>query len=739
MIQDPRPLVLYPSIAARSHTPTPAAYHPHHVFATPTLPLPILRVSAIPKKNTPHTHTHKQTAQPPPVSLIGVAVQSLMTTKFRNRAGVLTKTRVVAPGGRVRFYHITSPKVWLNATVRHARKLTDLSKFLIFFVYDFFSNYCYVHGCVVFAIGFRRLFKMNTAQQYCLRWNNHRTNLLRVFDELLQNEAFTDVTIVCDGGNQIKCHKMVLAACSPYFQDLFTSIPCKHPIVVLKDVKYVEIKAILEYMYRGEVNVAQNQLAALLKVAEALKVKGLVEENRSKDLKEEVPMEEAPCPMPTSPCHAQNVVHSSSSNNSPPHSTNSSYKSPYGNVYPKNTSNERPNVNLPLWAVSGLPIAPPPPCDASPTGHPTGPSPPSVMNSYEVGNSEMYPHRRKKFSSMMLNKDTPILRTVLGQGQVDSSQPVSLVCHRPPRDDVSEPESYKNHMKNEPLEDAQSPYTDFQVVNEEDVKPKMAIPSSSPQSFSSDMRNVSSGIANYVPTQKPEWKRYKQYTRNDIMSAIDAVRNGMSALQAARKYGVPSRTLYDKVKKLGITTSRPFKRGANGSSSCFSYMIGGSAGSPYHMSENEEPPMNNNTALMEASNFLQHALDNRGDDALTAMAVAAAAHAAASQHSTSPSNHGHASSPSPSPTLLKYMHHQRMSPQSPSNASDNHMSETNGSSERDRDYDDDQVEDLSIGRKQEGVIMPPMNQISTIMKNDDVMLKEMKEDTRREMTAEERA
>jgi len=65
-----------------------------------------------------------------------------------------------------------------------------------------------------------------------------------------------------------------------------------------------------------------------------------------------------------------------------------------------------------------------------------------------------------------------------------------------------------------------------------------------------------------VPTQKPEWKRYKQYTRNDIMSAIDAVRNGMSALQAARKFGVPSRTLYDKVKKLGITTSRPFKRGS---------------------------------------------------------------------------------------------------------------------------------------------------------------------------------
>ena len=72
------------------------------------------------------------------------------------------------------------------------------------------------------------------------------------------------------------------------------------------------------------------------------------------------------------------------------------------------------------------------------------------------------------------------------------------------------------------------------------------------------------GLASYLQTQnqKPEWKRYKQYTRNDIMAAIEAVRGGMSALQAARKFGVPSRTLYDKVKKLGITTNRPYRKGS---------------------------------------------------------------------------------------------------------------------------------------------------------------------------------
>lgn len=290
-------------------------------------------------------------------------------------------------------------------------------------------------------------------------------------------------------------------------------------------------------------------------------------------------------------------------------------------------------------------------------------------------------------------------------------------------------------MRNEPSEDAQSPYTDFTHINDEEDKSKLAVPSSSPQSLSHEMRGVSSGIANYVPQQRPEWKRYKQYTRNDIMSAIEAVRNGMSALQAARKYKVPSRTLYDKVKKLGITTSRPFKRGSNGSSACFPY----STGSPYggHMSESDEGMMNNNSALLEASTFLQHALDSRGGDereALAAMAAAAAAHAAASGNSTSPNTYGRARSPSPSPTLIKYR--QSSLTPSPAPGSDHHHSETNGSSERDRDDDEDQVEDLSTKRKQETrVIMPPVNQM--IIKKEEMLIDSIKEEVRREVSLEE--
>ena len=70
---------------------------------------------------------------------------------------------------------------------------------------------------------------------------------------------------------------MVLSACSPYFQSMLYNTPDRHPIVFLRDVRFHEIKALLEFMYRGEVSVDQDNLSSLLKVAEGLKIKGLAE------------------------------------------------------------------------------------------------------------------------------------------------------------------------------------------------------------------------------------------------------------------------------------------------------------------------------------------------------------------------------------------------------------------------------------------------------------------------------
>lgn len=114
------------------------------------------------------------------------------------------------------------------------------------------------------------------AQQYCLRWNNHSDSIITEFETLLGQEDFVDVTLSCDKLS-LKAHKVVLSACSTYFSKLLKENPCQHPIIILRDVGYRELTAVIYFMYHGQVMVEQERIPQLLQTAKLLEVRGLCE------------------------------------------------------------------------------------------------------------------------------------------------------------------------------------------------------------------------------------------------------------------------------------------------------------------------------------------------------------------------------------------------------------------------------------------------------------------------------
>lgn len=58
---------------------------------------------------------------------------------------------------------------------------------------------------------------MEDDQQFCLRWNNHQSTLVQNFDTLLESGTLVDCTLAAEG-RYLKAHKVVLSACSPYFE-----------------------------------------------------------------------------------------------------------------------------------------------------------------------------------------------------------------------------------------------------------------------------------------------------------------------------------------------------------------------------------------------------------------------------------------------------------------------------------------------------------------------------------------
>jgi len=113
-------------------------------------------------------------------------------------------------------------------------------------------------------------------ENYQLTRNDFELCTKNAFKNLLREQEFADVTLACSGNKQVKAHKVILGACSPFFKEVLLKNPHQHPLIYLKGISLEDLEAIVKFIYQGQTSISETNLDTFLASAQELQVEGLL-------------------------------------------------------------------------------------------------------------------------------------------------------------------------------------------------------------------------------------------------------------------------------------------------------------------------------------------------------------------------------------------------------------------------------------------------------------------------------
>ena len=112
------------------------------------------------------------------------------------------------------------------------------------------------------------------SEKFCLKWNDFESNFSSAIKTIREESEFCDITLASDT-DQVSAHKVILSASSPFFKTVLRRNNHQHPLIYLRGVAFSDLEAVINFIYHGEVSVAQEDLNSFLQLAEDLQIKGL--------------------------------------------------------------------------------------------------------------------------------------------------------------------------------------------------------------------------------------------------------------------------------------------------------------------------------------------------------------------------------------------------------------------------------------------------------------------------------
>merc|ERR1712129_172857 len=116
---------------------------------------------------------------------------------------------------------------------------------------------------------------MTPSETFHLKWNDFHENMATSFKDLRQDGDFTDVTLACEGNQQLQAHKVILSSSSPFFKNVLQSFKSAEPLIYFRHVSHQDLTSVMDFMYYGEADIQQENLNSFLALAEEFELKGL--------------------------------------------------------------------------------------------------------------------------------------------------------------------------------------------------------------------------------------------------------------------------------------------------------------------------------------------------------------------------------------------------------------------------------------------------------------------------------
>ena len=99
-----------------------------------------------------------------------------------------------------------------------------------------------------------------------------------------EESDFCDVTLVSDDDVTIQAHKILLSSHSTFFRSILKKHVHANPLIYLHGINSSNLGFVLDYIYKGEVQLYEDQLKYFFDAAEKLKIKNLTKNILEEDI-----------------------------------------------------------------------------------------------------------------------------------------------------------------------------------------------------------------------------------------------------------------------------------------------------------------------------------------------------------------------------------------------------------------------------------------------------------------------